>query len=184
MNSVCHQSDPAYLNPTTTIALKLYNCGTSSILGLDLDNPRNLCAHLQAMVIIATYISHSVVNSLPHLEELSKENQRLTWSPGHLGTSLCNLHDSRRIVLTRHLSRVTSLKVGGLYHPSILNGLHAIIGTLPGQFPVFDEQRQAPDSHIHIQQAGRPQQFSDKQLQQLQGRLAHRPAPHQQQGLP
>ena len=112
---------------------------------------------------------HSVVNSLPHLEELSKENQRLTWSPGHLGTSLCNLHDSRRIVLTRHLSRVTSLKVGGLYHPSILNGLHAIIGTLPGQFPVFDEQRQAPDSHIHIQQAGRPQQFSDKQLQ---GRLA------------
>ena len=122
------------------------------------------------MVIIATYISHSVVNSLPHLEELSKENQRLTWSPGHLGTSLCNLHDSRRIVLThQHLSRGTSLKVGGLYHPSILNGLHAIIGTLPGQFPVFDEQRQAPDSHIHIQQAGRPQQFSDKQLQ---GRLA------------
>ena len=34
---------------------------------------------------------------------------------------------------------------------------------------MFDEQRQAPDSHIHIQQAGRPQQFSDKQLQ---GRLA------------
>ena len=27
---------------------------------------------------------HSVVNSLPHLEELSKENQRLTWSPWHL----------------------------------------------------------------------------------------------------
>ena len=68
---------------------------------------------------------HSVVNSLPHLEELSKENQRLTWSPGHLGTSLCNLHDSRRIVLTQqHLSRVTSLKVGGLYHPSILNSHH------------------------------------------------------------
>ena len=90
----------------------------------------------------------------------------------------------------QHLSRGTSLKVGGLYQPSILNGLHAIIGTqlpatgrtLPGQFPVFGEQRQAPDSHI--QQAGRPQQFSDKQLQQLQGRLAHRPAPHQQQGLP
>ena len=53
---------------------------------------------------------HSVVNSLPHLEELSKENQRLTWSPGHLGTSLCNLHGSRRIVLTQHLSRGTSLK--------------------------------------------------------------------------
>jgi len=31
MNSVCHQSDPAYLTPTTTIALKLYNCGTISL---------------------------------------------------------------------------------------------------------------------------------------------------------
>ena len=37
-------------------------------------------------------------------------------------------------------------------HARNLNGLNAIIGTLPGQFPVFDEQRQAPDSHIHIQQ--------------------------------
>ena len=134
----------------------------------------------------------------------------------------------------QHLSRITSLKVGGLNHPSILNGLHAIIGTqlnilkietvhfdvtieaqgnsitkvffflvtyLPGQFPVFGEQRQAPvsvpgtqgivvakliketDASFHIQQAGRPQQFSAKQLQQLQGRLAHRPAPHQQQAF-
>ena len=72
---------------------------------------------------------HSVVNSLPHLEELSKENQVVTWSPWHLPLRL------QENSAHQHLSRGTSLKVGGLYHPSILNGLHAIIGTLPRPVP-------------------------------------------------
>jgi len=56
---------------------------------------------------------YSVVSSFPHLEELS------IWTTlRHLPADLTQ----------EHLSRVTSLKVGGLSHPSILTGLHAIIG--------------------------------------------------------
>ena len=66
-----------------------------------------------------------MINSFPHLEELrAPGDPEAGHKPGHLGTSLCNLTDSRRMVLTQeHLSRVTSSR----WQP-LLTGLHAIIG--------------------------------------------------------
>ena len=54
--------------------------------------------------------SNSVINSFPHLEELrAPGGPEAGHKPGHLGNSLCNLTDSRRMVLTQeHLSRVNS----------------------------------------------------------------------------